>query len=82
MPNVSYFFASLITSRTLICEKQVAQELSSRSISDLMETFSAKMKMEIMRNDPPVGEESLKAGMHGHLLESTFPRNTVSKRIL
>ena len=76
MPSVSYFFASLITSQTLICKIQEAQELSSRSISDLMETFSSKMKMDIMKKNPPVGEESLKAGMDVHLLESSFPRDT------
>lgn len=49
-----------------------------------METFSATMKMEIMKNDPPVGEESLKAGMGMHALIRVlhFPRNNVRKRLL
>ena len=29
-----------------------------------METFASNMKMEIMKKDPPFGEESLKAGMY------------------
>ena len=29
-----------------------------------------------MKKNPPVGEESLKAGMDMHLLESSFPRDT------